>query len=113
MDKKIISRIKIDSATMQSINAYIEEVKKHYNVKYVILFGSYAKGTAHEDSDIDIAVVASNITNRFEDGVNMAVISHDYGDKLEVHAMPLEDYEKTDTILAFEVRRTGIPLYAA
>ena len=36
---------------------YTEEVCRTLNPKSVILFGSYANGTPHEYSDIDIAVV--------------------------------------------------------
>jgi len=41
---------------------YAEEVIRHMSPASIVLFGSYAKGRAHEDSDIDVAV----IFNRFE-----------------------------------------------
>lgn len=33
--------------------------------KMIVLYGSYAKGTAHENSDIDIAVIFDSIGNDF------------------------------------------------
>jgi len=36
---------------------YAEEVIKEFSPDRIILFGSYAKGNAHENSDIDIAVI--------------------------------------------------------
>ena len=33
-------------------------IKKEYRAERVILFGSYAKGNATEDSDVDLLVVA-------------------------------------------------------
>ncbi len=38
---------------------------KHFNLESVYLFGSYAKDTNREDSDIDVAVVVSNISGDF------------------------------------------------
>lgn len=37
--------------------AYAAEVKKLYAPESVYMYGSYAKGTHHADSDIDIAVI--------------------------------------------------------
>ena len=36
---------------------YASVIKTKYDCKQVILFGSYAKGSNHEESDIDIAVI--------------------------------------------------------
>lgn len=40
------------------LNKHKEELKEKYGVKKIGLFGSYAKDTANEDSDIDIAIEA-------------------------------------------------------
>ena len=40
------------------IKQYIEIVTKCFYVKKIILFGSYAHGKPHKDSDIDLAVVS-------------------------------------------------------
>ena len=40
---------------------YSNEVRKVLNPVSVILFGSYVNGTPHENSDIDIAVLVSNV----------------------------------------------------
>lgn len=46
-----------------------EELQKIYGsrLKGVYLFGSYARGEADEDSDIDVAVVLDRISSRFEE----------------------------------------------
>lgn len=43
------------------VDKYIAVVKENYDVVAIILFGSYAKGTEHKDSDIDIAVITDDI----------------------------------------------------
>ncbi len=35
----------------------IERLTKHFAIKHIILFGSYANGAPHEDSDVDLVVV--------------------------------------------------------
>jgi predicted nucleotidyltransferase len=36
---------------------YAEAVTKEFSPSAIVLYGSYAKGTAHEDSDVDVAVI--------------------------------------------------------
>ena len=56
LDKKQV----IDNA-----KKYVELINKHFDTEKIILFGSYAKGNWHKDSDIDIAVIVDNITDDF------------------------------------------------
>jgi predicted nucleotidyltransferase len=42
---------------VEKVRRYAEAVRTDFDVKKIILFGSYAKGIEHEDSDIDVAVV--------------------------------------------------------
>jgi predicted nucleotidyltransferase len=42
---------------MRVIRAFARRVVKHFDPDKIILFGSYAYGTPHEDSDVDILVV--------------------------------------------------------
>lgn len=40
------------------INEYLKSFPSHIRVRNVFLFGSYATGKMHKDSDIDIAVIS-------------------------------------------------------
>jgi uncharacterized protein len=42
---------------MRVIRDYARRVAEHFQPETIILFGSYAYGTPHEDSDVDILVV--------------------------------------------------------
>ncbi|MCL2054526.1 MAG: nucleotidyltransferase domain-containing protein [Oscillospiraceae bacterium] len=42
---------------------YALEVKNALEPNQVILFGSYVNGVPHEDSDIDVAVLVSNVSD--------------------------------------------------
>jgi predicted nucleotidyltransferase len=48
MDKKEALRI---------AKRYIDSISDKFQIESAILFGSFAKGTNHPDSDIDIAIV--------------------------------------------------------
>lgn len=58
------------SATTENIMPLIslisKRLKESYGAKEVILFGSYARGEAHEDSDIDLLVIADTRERFFE-----------------------------------------------
>ena len=53
----------IDINILKTIEKYIKEISKYYDIQGVYLFGSYAKGTNNEDSDIDIAIIVDTITS--------------------------------------------------
>ena len=50
--------------TVEQIQAKITPVAKRYAVRAVYLFGSYARGEAREDSDIDLLVDTSGTNLR-------------------------------------------------
>ena len=51
---------------------YSEEVRKVLNPESIILFGSYANGNPHEESDIDIAVLVKGVDG--EDWYNSRIL---------------------------------------
>ena len=44
---------------------YAKLINQNLETEKIILFGSYAKGNWHKDSDIDIAVIVDSITDDF------------------------------------------------
>ena len=56
----------INKNIVDSINQFIKEIKKQYNITAIILFGSYAKGTENENSDIDIAIVSDDFDDIYD-----------------------------------------------
>lgn len=93
---------------LNSINNYIKEVSKYYNIDTVILFGSYAKGNEHEDSDIDIAIISSDITDRFDDMAKMMKLTWTTDVRIEPHPIKKEDYEEVSDPFIEEIINTGI-----
>ncbi|MCK4858972.1 MAG: nucleotidyltransferase domain-containing protein [Candidatus Omnitrophica bacterium] len=45
-----------DKEIEDKLNRYVTKLKNFFDLKMVVLYGSYAKGSGGEDSDIDVAV---------------------------------------------------------
>jgi predicted nucleotidyltransferase len=50
---------------INKVRQYRLLLKDHFQLETVYLFGSYARDTYREDSDIDVAVVVNNITGDY------------------------------------------------
>ena len=98
----------INKDIINSINKFIEEIKKHYNVTAIILFGSYAKGTENENSDIDIAVISDEFEDIYDCMAVLMGMTWDIDARIEPHPKTREDYEKVSTPFVKEIVDTGI-----
>ena len=98
----------IDSTIMNSIKKYIEKISQYYKIEAIILFGSYAKGTENEDSDIDIAIISSDFTDIIEDGAKLIGLTWKIDTRIEAHPITTEDYQKVSNPFVREVVDTGI-----
>ena len=107
MDRNNVKEINKEIADI--VDKYITIVKENYDVVAIILFGSYAKGTEHEDSDIDIAVVTDDIkTDKFDEEVKLTLLRRKIDSRIEPHIIKVEDYENDETPFIVEVKNTGI-----
>lgn len=94
---------------MEIVQKYVEKICENYKVYAIILFGSYAKGTEHEDSDIDIAIITDDIENDiFDEEVNLMGLRKGIDYRLEPHIIRIEDYKNAETPFIQEVIDTGI-----
>lgn len=65
------------------------------------LFGSYAKGNQHDDSDIDIAIVLKdNIGHTFDTEVKLMVIRKGEETLIEPHAFTKEEFDDNVPIVS-------------
>ncbi len=73
----------------------------------IILFGSYAKGLATDNSDIDLAIWASGFSGvRLLDLEKLAPIKSKYP-LIEIHPFSIVDTSENNPFIA-EIERTGI-----
>ena len=103
-----MAKAKVDKKIISIINEFITEIRKHYDVDAVYLFGSYAKGTTHKWSDIDLAIVSADIKDRIDERINMLIIASKFDADIEPHPFSTEDFNPDDSVMADEILRTGI-----
>jgi len=90
------------------INRFIETIKKDISVDQVYLFGSYAKGTPNEYSDIDLAIVSKDFEGiRFFDRKRLLKYLIEINTDIELHPFKTEDFDSDDPFVE-EIIKTGI-----
>ena len=100
------------NAAIKTVRNYAKEInEKGVNLRKVIMFGSFAKGTQHEWSDIDVALVADNFTGvSFLDkklfpyiGIKEPYI------RIEPITYPTDYFQESDPFIE-EIKNTGIEI---
>ncbi len=72
------------STVIDKVRQYADVVRTYFPVQKVILYGSYAKGTANEYSDIDVAVVVDKIDgDLLESKAKLFNLTHDIDVSIE------------------------------
>jgi predicted nucleotidyltransferase len=90
------------------IKKYIELLKKNdYHIEKAYLYGSYAKGNFHKDSDIDLLLISKDFTgNRFKDSIELMKLGHAVDSRIEPMPYRPQDFNDADP-LVIEVKSTG------
>lgn len=85
---------------------YILKVKNNLDCRQVFLFGSYAKGTNHEESDIDIAVVLGEFENPIEIQLDLMRLRRSIDSRIEPHPFREKDFTPSNPVV-FEIMQHG------
>jgi predicted nucleotidyltransferase len=91
---------------IDKLSKYKRLLAKHFDLDSVILFGSYAKGTQREESDIDVAVVVNSIKGDFFTYAPLLwKLRREIDDRIEPILI-----DKNDDISGFlqEIQKTGL-----
>ncbi len=101
MDKKTAVRI---------AGEYVEFIrKKDPDIKKAYIFGSFAKGTDREDSDIDLAIIFKNLTDTFDMRVRLMKLRRQFDTRIEPHPFSESDFQISNP-LADEIMKTGVEI---
>jgi len=97
----------LDKATVINMaRQYAFEVEKYIQPQAVVLFGSYAKGTAEENSDIDIAVILNGFSGDYlETSKQLYKLRRHISADIEPVLLDSSSYD--DSGFVTEVLRTG------
>ncbi len=92
----------------EQILRYISQLKSSYSdLRKVYIFGSFAKGSSRQDSDIDMAMVFDDVTDTFDRQVQLMKLRRNYDTRIEPHVFRFADFNKSHP-LAAEIMSTGI-----
>ena len=91
---------------INTVQQFAQVVQSQYGAARFILFGSYAKGNFHEDSDIDVAVIFDECEDEFHRDVELMVIGYDVDCRIEPHSFRESEFVADDP-LAYEVMKYG------
>ncbi len=97
------------------LHAIGSKIRKEYRAEKVILYGSYAKGKATKDSDVDLLVVARTKERFFERMASVRRLIRGLRDGLAVSPIVLtpEELEKRRRVgdpFVREILQTGVSL---
>lgn len=71
---------------VEHVRRYADAVLRDLDVDRIVLFGSYARGTARDDSDIDVAVIVDTLT---EDWFTLATRLHKLTRDIDINIEPV------------------------
>ena len=114
MDWKIKIFKTMDKNIDIAIAKYLDLIKKEFaDIESVYLFGSYVKGKSTDDSDIDIALIFSNLDDsiRFDVQVQLMILASQIDSRIEPHPISLADFQSSNPFV-MEIRKTGVKLLA-
>ncbi len=102
----------INKNTLALLRSYRKSLQESgLEIEGVILFGSHAKGTQHEWSDIDIAVISSEFgKDRLAERVQLTRLGDKISLAIEPHPFHPVDLADRWNSLAAEVKKYGIPI---
>lgn len=99
----------------QKIDAMVRRIVQRFHPVRIILFGSYAKGAAGPDSDVDLLIVMPVRGSRRKKAVEIGVALHDIEIPKDVIVVTPQDFEwRKDVVGTIEwpAAREGRVLYA-
>lgn len=88
---------------------YISLVSKKYKIENVILFGSFAKGTNHIDSDIDLAIIFKSIDDIIDLQIDLLKMRTDDDLLIEPHPFRVIDFQISNPVVS-EILKDGIEI---
>lgn len=99
------------SRLLEELKARLAEVYRD-RLRGVILYGSYAKGTARKDSDLDVAMILEEAEGAWPEidrtGPLVAALSLKYGVTVSLLPVHLADWDQSRTLLARTLHREGV-----
>jgi len=99
----------VDQSIIDTAKLYIQRIPAELDIKKAYLFGSYAKGSQHPDSDIDIAIVLGKMDDFFAVQMQLMRLRRTIDLRIEPHPIWEGDFNIQNPF-AYEIEKTGFEL---
>jgi uncharacterized protein len=99
----------VNQSVIDTAKLYIQAIPESIDLKKAFLFGSYAKGNEHQDSDIDIAIVIGNMDDFFSVQMQLMRLKRNIDLRIEPHPIWEGDFDIQNPF-AYEIQKTGIEI---
>ena len=97
-----------------AVAKYLKLIKEKYSeIESAYIFGSFAKGKSTDDSDIDLALIFTNLddSKRFDIQVQLMLLAAKIDSRIEPHPISREDFDSGNPFVV-EIKKTGIEIAA-
>ena len=88
---------------------YIRFLKSRFQIVDAVLFGSFAKGTSHVDSDIDVAIVIKDINDIIDTQAELMKLRRKIDLRIEPHPFEVNDFNRSNPVVN-EILKYGVKL---
>jgi predicted nucleotidyltransferase len=88
------------------VKRFALKVTEKYDCVGIILFGSYAKGSSHIDSDIDIAVILKDYDNLMNIQLELMRLRREIDSRIEPHPIKESDFNESSPLVN-EIKKYG------
>lgn len=102
----------LDKGTVvKTVEQYAQAVTREFKPQAILLYGSYAKGSASDESDIDVAVVFNGYSGEWlKDSARLWKLTRDISDDIEPILL---DSKKDPSGFVADIFKTGQVIYSA
>ena len=103
------------------LKIYLKELERVTDdkIKKVILYGSYARGDFHQDSDVDVMILVDALVDAIVDGIGniekkICDVTYDFNNEYEMDIVPVVqskghfDYWKNADMFYHNVDKEGV-----
>jgi uncharacterized protein len=99
----------VNQRVIETVRKYVMLIPKELGVKKAYLFGSFAKGSEKEESDIDVALVLENMPDFFATQRQLMRLRRNIDLRIEPHPIKEQDFNALNPF-AFEIEKTGMEI---
>ena len=96
------------------VNRFLESLRLKHDVREAYLFGSCAKGTEKDSSDVDLAVVLGSLDTSqdspFDETFQIFHEAQEFNSILEVVCFAQEDFDRDGGTLVRQIKKNGLKL---